>query len=722
MRLEHSVEELMDLVSRYMPDESVQLVQRAYEFARDAHAPQQRKSGDPYIIHPVEVAYILADLQQDPATVAAGLLHDTVEDTGATRDQITQFFGEDIYLLVEGVTKLGKIYFESKEDEQAENFRKMFLAMAQDIRVVIIKLADRLHNMRTLKHLSKEKQILISRETSEIFSPLAHRLGMWSLKWELEDYSFYYLQHEEFQRIKKLVALKRDEREAVVQTVIDDLAPLINRAGITAKIYGRPKHFFSIYKKLVSQNLSYDELFDTLGVRIIVESLQDCYAVLGVVHSMYKPLAGRFKDYIAMPKSNLYQSLHTTVIGKLGRPVEIQIRTKEMHQIAEYGIAAHWRYKEGDTRGHFDGDFAWLRQILETEKEGGAPKEFLQNLKLDLFIDEVFIFTPKGDVQVLPKGATPLDFAYKIHSEIGHSYVGAKINGQIVNTNYRLRSGDRIEILTSKTPSPKLDWLNVVQTRQAKSKIKQWFKRQNQSEIIERGREKLERLLVFLGFVPKDVLTREFTDQLVRQLDYSRPDDVYLALAEGDLSTRDIERVLERLLKIDISSTSAPFAPPSAKQSRRTGIESIKVMGETNVLVTLPRCCSPVPGDPIVGYVTTGRGVAVHRPDCANILSVPDDDRARLVAVEWVLSSRDKTFRASLQIEAFDRIGILEDIIHRITNTKTNIQEIRTKTARTGGRMKATVTVDIRDVQHINVIRQALAQIADVYSIQRLAK
>jgi len=712
----------MDLVSRYMPDESVQLVQRAYEFARDAHAPQQRKSGDPYIIHPVEVAYILADLQQDPATVAAGLLHDTVEDTGATRDQITQFFGEDIYLLVEGVTKLGKIYFESKEDEQAENFRKMFLAMAQDIRVVIIKLADRLHNMRTLKHLSKEKQILISRETSEIFSPLAHRLGMWSLKWELEDYSFYYLQHEEFQRIKKLVALKRDEREAVVQTVIDDLAPLINRAGITAKIYGRPKHFFSIYKKLVSQNLSYDELFDTLGVRIIVESLQDCYAVLGVVHSMYKPLAGRFKDYIAMPKSNLYQSLHTTVIGKLGRPVEIQIRTKEMHQIAEYGIAAHWRYKEGDTRGHFDGDFAWLRQILETEKEGGAPKEFLQNLKLDLFIDEVFIFTPKGDVQVLPKGATPLDFAYKIHSEIGHSYVGAKINGQIVNTNYRLRSGDRIEILTSKTPSPKLDWLNVVQTRQAKSKIKQWFKRQNQSEIIERGREKLERLLVFLGFVPKDVLTREFTDQLVRQLDYSRPDDVYLALAEGDLSTRDIERVLERLLKIDISSTSAPFAPPSAKQSRRTGIESIKVMGETNVLVTLPRCCSPVPGDPIVGYVTTGRGVAVHRPDCANILSVPDDDRARLVAVEWVLSSRDKTFRASLQIEAFDRIGILEDIIHRITNTKTNIQEIRTKTARTGGRMKATVTVDIRDVQHINVIRQALAQIADVYSIQRLAK
>ncbi|NBV83562.1 bifunctional (p)ppGpp synthetase/guanosine-3',5'-bis(diphosphate) 3'-pyrophosphohydrolase, partial [bacterium] len=591
----------------------------------------------------------------------------------------------------------------------------------QDLRVVIIKLADRLHNMRTLKHLPKEKQILISRETREIFSPLAHRLGMWSLKWELEDYAFYYLQHEEFQRIKKLVALRRDEREEVVQTVIDDLTTAIRTAGINAKIYGRPKHFYSIYKKLVSQNLGFDELFDTLGVRIIVEDLRECYSILGVVHSEYKPLTGRFKDYVAMPKSNLYQSLHTTVMGRFGKPVEIQIRTKEMHQIAEYGIAAHWRYKEGASQSNFDGDFAWLRQILESEKEGTAPKEFLQNVKLDLFIDEVFVFTPKGDVQVLPKGATPIDFAYKIHSEIGHCYVGAKINGQIVNTNYRLHSGDRIEILTAKTPNPKVDWLNVVHTRQAKTKIKQWFKRQNQQDSINKGKEKLERLLVFVGFNPREVLTRELVDKLVAHTNLQRPEELYSALAEGDVSTRDIELGLERHLKREMAPRPTVLATPS-KTNRKNTINEIKVLGESNVLVTIPKCCSPVPGDSIVGYVTTGRGVAVHQVDCPNILSLSDSERPRLVDVEWNLARTDKLFKATLQIEAFDRIGILEDIIHRITDTKTNIQEIRTKTARLGGRMKAVIVVDIRDIQQLNRIRQAVAQVADVYSIQRGAK
>lgn len=721
MKLEHSYDELMVEIQKYMSPDSVQLVQRAYEFANNAHKEQVRKSGDPYISHPVEVAYILAELGQDPAAVSAGLLHDTIEDTSVTKEHIVKMFGEDIYNLVEGVTKLGKIYFESKEEEQAENFRKMFLAMARDLRVVIIKLADRLHNMRTLKHLRKEKQILISRETREIFSPLAHRLGMWSLKWELEDYAFYYLQHDEFQRIKKLVALRRDERELVIQTVIDDLTTAVYSAGITAKIFGRPKHFFSIYKKLVTQNLSFDELFDTLGVRIIVEDLKECYSVLGVVHSEYKPLAGRFKDYIAMPKSNLYQSLHTTVMGRFGKPVEIQIRTKEMHQIAEYGIAAHWRYKEGARQSNFDGDFAWLRQILESEKEGTAPKDFLQNLKLDLFIDEVFVFTPKGDVQVLPKGASPIDFAYKIHSEIGHCYVGAKINSQIVNTNYRLQSGDRIEILTSKTPNPKLDWLNVVHTRQAKTKIKQWFKRQNQQDTLNRGKEKLERLLVFLGFVPREVLTKDLTEKFVAHVGVQRIEELYCGLAEGDISTREIEVAVERLLKREPQHRPAILPPPS-KAVQKNGINEIRVLGETNVLVTIPKCCSPVPGDAIIGYVTTGRGVAVHQTDCPNILGLSDADRPRLVDVEWSLAGSGKLFRATIQIEAFDRIGILEDIIHRITDTKTNIQEIRTKTAKTGGRMKAVITVNIRDIQQLSRIRQAVALVADVYSIQRGAK
>lgn len=719
MKTEHTYEDLLAAVNQYMSPASVEMVKRAYEFAKLVHDGQVRKSNDPYISHPVSVAVILAELEQDPATVSAGLLHDTIEDTTATKDQLVKMFGEDIYYLVEGVTKLGKIYFESKEEEQAENFRKMFLAMAKDLRVVIIKLADRLHNMRTLKHVSPEKQYRISRETREIFSPLAHRLGMWSLKWELEDYAFYYLQHDEFQRIKKLVAVKRDQREAYVDTVIRTLSDAIENTSFQAKIYGRPKHFYSIYKKLVSQNLAFDELFDTLGIRIIVESVQDCYAVLGTVHAAYKPLAGRFKDYIAMPKSNLYQSLHTTVIGPLGNPVEIQIRTKEMHQIAEYGIAAHWRYKEGDNRRNFDGDFAWLRQILESEKDGTAPKDFLQNLKLDLFIDEVFVFTPKGDVQVMPKGATPIDFAYKIHSDVGHRYVGAKVNSQIVSASYQLQSGDRIEILTTKLPNPKLDWLNMVHTRQAKLKIKQWFKRQHQHETIGVGREKLERLIVFMGFLPKDVLTKEILEKLERHFDRNRIEDVYVGLAEGEIQIKDIERVLDEYL----DRPTPPIVPTrvsSSKPARKQSINEVKVLGESNVLVTLPKCCSPVPGDNIIGYITNGRGVAVHRDDCANILALSDQERPRLVTVEWVLNTAPhKTFRTALQIEAFDRIGILEDIIHRISDTKTNIQEIRTKTYRSGGRMKADVVIDIRDLQQLNRIRQALSQIADVYSIQR---
>ena len=719
MKPDHTLQELQTRVRHYMSEASVQLIARAYEFAKDAHEGQVRMSGDPFIQHPLEVAYILADLEQDPQTVSAALLHDTIEDSGITPAQMTKVFGADICQLVEGVTKLGRISFQSKEEEQAENFRKMFLAMAKDLRVVIIKLADRLHNMRTLKYMAPAKQVTIARETREIFSPLAHRLGMWSLKWELEDLAFYYLQPEEFQRIKKLVASRRDERENYVDQLLASLKTYIeDEAKIPAKISGRPKHFYSIYKKLASQNLSFDELYDTLGIRIIVASLRECYEVLGLVHTRYRPLSGRFKDYIAMPKTNMYQSLHTTVIGPEGKPVEIQIRTRDMHSVAESGIAAHWRYKEGSSRANFDGDFAWLRQILESEKERSTPSDFLQNLKLDLFIDEVFVFTPKGDVQVLPKGSTPLDFAYKIHTEIGHRTVGAKVNSQIVPLGYVLQSGDRLEILTTKVPYPKMDWLRFVHTRHAKAKIKQWFKKQGQQKNIEKGREKLEKLVVFLGYLPKEVLQRDVVDKLVAGLHLTREEDLYLQIAEGELGPRAIEAVLSGLLSKVVQV--APLSPPAMKpQSRPKKGLPLMVMGESGVMASLAKCCGPVAGEAIVGYVTVGYGVSVHRADCKNVLGLPVADHGRLVAVEWVKEELGYVFSATLQVEAFDRIGILQDIIHKITDNKLNIEEVKTKTYKTGGRMRATVVVNVTGQDQLQKLKSALSQVGDVYAVKR---
>jgi GTP pyrophosphokinase len=720
MKPNHTLQELQSRARQYMAESSVQLISRAYDFAKAAHEGQVRMSGEPFIQHPLEVAYILADLEQDPQTVSAALLHDTIEDSAVTSEQMTKVFGADICQLVEGVTKLGRISFQSKEEEQAENFRKMFLAMAKDLRVVIIKLADRLHNMRTLKYMSPVKQVAIARETREIFSPLAHRLGMWSLKWELEDLSFYYLQPEDFQRIKKLVASRREERELYVDTLLAELKHYIeDDAKIAAKISGRPKHFYSIYKKLTSQNLSFDELYDTLGIRIIVSSLRECYEVLGLVHSRYRPLSGRFKDYIAMPKTNMYQSLHTTVIGPGGKPVEIQLRTRDMHHVAESGIAAHWRYKEGASRTNFDGDFAWLRQILESEKERTTPSDFLQNLKLDLFIDEVFIFTPKGDVQVLQKGATPLDFAYKIHTEIGHRTVGAKVNSQIVPLGYVLQSGDRLEILTTKTPCPKVDWLRLVQTRHAKAKIKQWFKKQDQQKNIEKGREKLEKLVVFLGYLPKDVLQKDLLERLLTVLQLSREEDMYLQLAEGELGPRAIENALSGLLQKEVPANPVAFLGPMRAPSRPKKGLPVMVMGESGVMASLAKCCGPVVGDAVVGYVTLGYGVSVHRADCKNVLGLPPADHGRLVSVEWIPESSGYVFSATLQVEAFDRLGILQDIIHKVTDNKINIQEVKTKTYKTGGRMRATVVVHVTDIAQLHKLKSALTQVDDVYAVKR---
>jgi guanosine-3',5'-bis(diphosphate) 3'-pyrophosphohydrolase len=718
MKQEKTFEDLIERVTQYLPPKEIETIHKAYHFAKTCHDGQLRKSGDPYISHPVEVANILADLEQDTAAICAGLLHDTLEDCHITHGQLAEKFGEEVALLVEGVTKLGKLTFQSQEEAQAENFRKMFLAMAKDLRVVIIKLADRLHNMRTLKYMPKQKQLDKARETRDIFSPLAHRLGMWKVKWELEDLTFFYLQYDEFQEIKRLVASRREERERYVHQFLEHIDELLKTSNISARVTGRPKHFYSIYKKIVSQDLSFDALYDTLGVRIIVKDLTACYTVLGVVHSAFKPINGRFKDYIAMPKSNMYQSLHTTVMGPEGKPVEVQIRTEEMDQIAEYGIAAHWRYKEG-ARGKFDGDFTWIRQLIDQHRDTKAPTEFLHDLTGDLFVDEVFVFTPKGEVQVLPHGSTPIDFAYKIHTEIGHRCKGAKVNGMIVNLDYVLQSGDRIEVLTSKKPNPKLDWLLFVNTGQARNRIKQWVKRQNAEDNIQNGKIKLDKLLLVAGFLPKEVFTPSLTHDVCKQFEVGELDDLYLLIAQGEVSPKAVSDYIQDLLNPSEKEPEQFITAPSSKLSK-TSLGDVKVLGENNVMAYLAKCCHPLPGDSIIGFITLGYGVSIHRQDCSQLSHLDESGKARLVQAEWnsVLNS-SKTYRAILHVEAFDRIGVLKDVLNIISDTKTNISEVKTKSQAARGKMRASITLEIKDIKHLNKVKQAIASIDDVLSIKR---
>lgn len=711
-------DQLKNLLTAYMPEDAVQKVESAFEFAKTAHRGQTRYSKEPYITHPVEVAGILAKLEQDTATICAGLLHDTLEDCDITREEIAEHFGNDVLYLVEGVTKLGKLTFESREEEQAENFRKMFLAMAKDIRVVIIKLADRLHNMRTLKFLPPHKRERIALETREIFAPLAHRLGMWTLKWELEDLAFYHLEYDEFQKIKKLVASRREEREKYITNFLESIRHLMEKMEIKARVTGRPKHFYSIYKKLESQDLSFDELYDTLGVRIIVNTIKECYEALGIIHSAYKPVNGRFKDYIAMPKSNMYQSLHTTVIGPEGHPIEVQIRTKAMHEVAEFGVAAHWRYKEGEIRTHYDADFAWLRQIVEEQQEMTSAGEFLQEIKVDLFIDEVFVFTPKGEVQALPKGATPVDFAYKIHTEIGDRCVGAKVNGQIVPLHYRLQSGDRVEILTSNTPSPKLDWLNFVQTSHARSKIKQWIRKQNLTNTVAAGKTKIEKLLLVAGHIPKFILTEEVLPEIQKRFKVQRFDDLYLQVAQGDTSARTVANFLTSLREEQEQGAEQPLVKPGLSKFDASSV-GVRVLGESNIKIKLARCCNPLPGDDIVGFITINSGVSIHRADCPQVLNLAENQSHRLVEAEWENIGKSKHYPASIIVEAFDRIGILQEIVNHITETKTNIVEIQSKTVTKGGLMKAQIIVDLHNKEHLDKLKRNIQRIPDVITVQR---
>ncbi len=722
-----TADQVIDKTRNYLNEEHVDVVKKAYEYAKHAHREQYRKSGEPYIIHPIQVAGILADLEMDPATLAAGFLHDVVEDTNVSLKDIEEAFNSEVAMLVDGVTKLGKIKYKSHEEQQAENHRKMFVAMAQDIRVILIKLADRLHNMRTLKHLPVEKQRRISNETLEIFAPLAHRLGISKIKWELEDTALRYLNPQQYYRIVNLMKKKRAEREQYLEDVIEEVKQRMSEVSIKAELSGRPKHIYSIYRKMALQNKQFTEIYDLLAVRIVVNSIKDCYAVLGIIHTCWKPMPGRFKDYIAMPKPNMYQSLHTTVIGPKGDPLEVQIRTYEMHRIAEFGVAAHWAYKEGKTisdTSTFEQKLTWFREILEFQNDTANAEEFMESLKIDLFSDMVFVFTPKGDVIEMPSGSVPIDFAYRIHSEIGNKTIGAKVNGKMVTLDYKLKTGDIIEILTSKhSYGPSQDWLKLAQTSQAKNKIRAFFKKQRRDENIIKGKELVEKEIRSMEFDVKEILTPDNLKKVSEKFNFSNEEDMYAAVGYNGVTALQVtNRLTEKWRKKRDKEQSESITNaitdlktfPSAKK-RESGV---RVQGIDNLLIRLSRCCNPVPGDEIVGFITKGRGVSVHRSDCTNIDS--NDAQSRLIPVEWESSLNDrKEYNVDIEISGFDRRGLLNEVLQAVNETKTNINAVTGKTDR-NKMATISMTIAIHNVNHLHKVVERIKQIPDIYSVRRI--
>jgi GTP pyrophosphokinase len=710
----HSIDEIVAEAALHRPTIDAGLIRRAYDTAVTAHEGQLRSSGDEYVSHPVAVTYYLATLQMDAETLAAALLHDVPEDTDFTLAEIEKRFGRDVSRLVDGVTKLSKFgSARTMEEQQAENIRKMFMAMAEDVRVVIIKLADRLHNMRTLQHLPPEKQQRIARQTMEIYAPLAHRLGMWQIKWELEDLAFKYLEPEKYRKLVDMLADRRRARESFVNKSIGILRKELAKVGIEAQISGRPKHLYSIAKKMERKGADFTEIYDLNAIRVLVDDVKDCYAALGVVHSLWRPVPGQFDDYIAMPKANMYQSLHTAVIGPEAKPLEVQIRTYLMHEVAEAGIAAHWRYKEG-SRGDrkYDEKLAWVRQLMDWQREVSDPTEFVEGLKLDVFQDQVFVFTPKGDVKDLPRDATPLDFAYRIHTDVGHRTIGAKVNNRLVPLDYRLRNGDIVEIVTTKAAhGPSRDWLNIVRTSHAREKIRAWFKHQQRDENIAQGKELLDRELRRLAHETLAGIDAAKLTDIASQYRFRELDDFYAAIGYGAVSSSSVVSKLE--IHDDVEITLPEEAPPAAPST--TGV---KVKGVGDLLVRFAKCCSPIPGDEITGYVTRGKGVTVHRASCPSVLS--ERDIERLIDVEWEIANQ-QTYPITVRITALDRPGLLNEVTNVVAEHKVNIVAASVAT-HADGTATITATFKVTSLQQLAKVLTKIERLRDVTSVTREAR
>jgi len=711
-----TIESVVAEARRHRPSVNVGLIERAHQVAATAHEGQLRASGEPYITHPVAVAYELATLQMDAESLAAALLHDVPEDTGLTIADLEKRFGREVGRLVDGVTKLSRFgSARSMEEQQAENIRKMFMAMAEDVRVVIIKLADRLHNMRTLSFLPVDKQARIAAQTMEIYAPLAHRLGIWQWKWELEDLSFKYTEPEQYRILVEMLADRRKERESFINKSISILRKELTKVGIQAEISGRPKHLYSIHKKMERKGAEFSEIYDLHAVRLIVEELKDTYAALGVVHSLWRPIPGQFDDYIAMPKANLYQSLHTAVIGIDAKPLEVQIRTRQMHEVAEAGIAAHWRYKEG-SRGdrRYDEKLAWVRQLIEWQREVVDATEFVEGLKLDIFQDQVFVFTPKGDVKDLPSGATPLDFAYRIHTDVGHRTIGSKVNNRLVPLDYRLRNGDIVEIITTKAAhGPSRDWLSIVRTNQAREKIRAWFKHQQRDENVAQGKELLDRELRRLAHETLSSVNADRLATLAAQAHYKELDDFYAAIGYGAVSPASVVGKLE--IHDDAALALPEVAPPAVSVPSSTGI---RVKGVGDLLVRFANCCSPIPGDPITGYVTRGKGVTVHRATCPSVLS--ERDIERLIDVDWQAADL-QTYPITVRIAALDRPGLLSEITNVVAEDKVNIVAASIGT-HPDGTAAITATLKVTSLQQLSKVLQRIERVRDVTSVTREAR
>ena len=728
--------EFLDTLLEFNPNYDTELIGKAYDVAEEMHRGQLRKSGEPYLIHPMAVAEILADLGMDEETIIAGLLHDVVEDTEYTEEELIETFGSEVGLLVDGVTKLGSLKFESKEERQAENLRKMFLAMSKDIRVLIIKLSDRLHNLRTINYMTHDKIVEKCKETIDIYAPLAARLGIYAMKMEFEDIALKFLDPEAYYDLAEQVSERKGEREAAINRVVEEIKKSLDEIDLKYEVYGRSKHFYSIYKKMKYQHKTLDEIFDLMAVRVIVETVKDCYAVLGMVHTMWTPIPGRFKDYIAMPKPNMYQSLHTTVIGETGKPFEIQIRTYEMHRIAEYGIAAHWKYKEGIDSDKEEVKLSWLRQALEWQKDVKDPKEFMESLKVDLFSSQVFVFTPQGDVIELPAGSTPLDFAFKIHSDVGCKCVGAKVNGKMVTIDHKLENGNIIEIITSPNAvGPSIDWLRMAKSSSARNKIRQWLKKENKTDAVDKGKDIIDKYLRKKGYDPRELLKNSYVNRAVKELGYKDSDEFYTQISNGgtlqskvmnlllsyDSEEKKAEESREKKTLLDDLTEISERTQKRAQQEKNRKVKEtgsgVIVEGLDNLMIRMAKCCNPVPGDDIIGFITKGRGISVHRRDCDNLKSLPPEEKKRFIEVSWD-PQLDKSYNAEISLTAKDRKGMLSNISKICEDMDVHIAGINARASR-DETVKINVTLSIHDKSQMEKICRSLKSVPGILEAYR---